>query len=80
MKLVYEYHRFADAIIKNDLYLGERYNEFINVLEGISDEDLIEDFKKKNLKGSAGESGRISCPGIFNCFINVYGSQSDRSG
>lgn len=69
MKLVYEYHRFADAIIKNDLYLGERYNEFINVLEGISDEDLIEDFKKKKVEHKDRGTSFKSLTSSINCLI-----------
>ena len=35
-------HRHADAIIANDEKLKEKYNEFINALESISEDELIE--------------------------------------
>lgn len=65
MKLAYEYHRYADAIIQNDAYLEERYNEFISILEGISDEDLIADYEKKKEEHKArGTSFKSLTPSI----------------
>lgn len=40
-------HRFADAIIASDPVLSRRYNEFIDVLSGITEEDLIADFEQR---------------------------------
>lgn len=40
-------HRHADAIIKNDPHLWERYNQFTNVLTNMTDEDLLDDFQNK---------------------------------
>ena len=37
-------HRYADAIICHDTYLSQKYQEFVNVLSSITDEDLINDF------------------------------------
>lgn len=47
MKLVGHAHRYADAIIESDTYLREKYYELVEVLQGISDEDLIRDFNAK---------------------------------
>lgn len=37
-------HRHAEAIINSDTDLQRRYNELLDVLDNISDEDLINDF------------------------------------
>ena len=52
MKFVCYAHRYADAIIKSDLILESRYNEFIETLQGITDKDLIDSFRDKKLSYS----------------------------
>lgn len=47
MNLVWYSHRHADAIIRNDRYLNDRYIEFINALQSITDDDLIRDFNRE---------------------------------
>lgn len=40
-------HRYADAIIMNNPYLNDRYCEFINALQSISELEIIQDFNTK---------------------------------
>ena len=47
MKYITHSHRHADAIIAADDYLQTRYCEFIEALESITDEELIEDFHRR---------------------------------
>ena len=42
-------YRYAKAIIESDKYLKERYDEFLNVLKNISDDDLSKDFTKRRV-------------------------------
>ncbi len=46
-------HRHADAIIAHDTYLNGRFQEFIHVIEDISEEDLIEDFCRQKAAHAA---------------------------
>lgn len=46
-------HRYADAIIQRDSVLSSRYNEFINTLTGITDMDLITNFKFRKAASTA---------------------------
>ncbi len=65
MKLVCHAHRYANAIIDSEPYLSEKYWEFINVLLGISDEDLIRDFNnKKAIHEARGTSFKSLTPSI----------------
>ena len=58
-------HRHADAIIANDEKLKEKYNEFINALESISEDELIEDFlRKKEEHATRGTSFKSITPSI----------------
>ncbi len=47
MNFIYYSHRFAEAIIASDVNLSKRYNEFVNALKSISDDELIDDFYNK---------------------------------
>lgn len=40
-------HRHAEAIIESDGYLAKRYDQFLSVLSGITDEELMKDFQEK---------------------------------
>lgn len=53
MNYIYYAHRYADAIIANDPVLKSRYNEFVETLMGITDNELIDDFRKKKAKYAA---------------------------
>lgn len=53
MKFVYYAHRYAQAIITSDSDLAFRYNEFVETLEEISDNDLMNDFKNKKASYAA---------------------------
>lgn len=65
MDLIYHSHRYADAIIRNDQYFSARYEEFINVLESITDEDLIQDFNTKKARhNERGTSFKSLTPSI----------------
>lgn len=44
MKHTLYYHRHADQIVKSDLKFKDDYNELIEVIDSISDNDLIEAF------------------------------------
>ena len=44
MKLITHSHRHAEKIISSDSDFNDIFNNFINVLDGISDEDLCDDF------------------------------------
>ncbi len=54
-------HRYADAIIQSDESLRQRYDEFIGVIRGITDQDLKEDFL---IKKAAHEARRTSFKSI----------------
>ena len=47
MLFVEHSHRHADAIIQADDELRQRYSEFINAISSITDEELIEDFNRR---------------------------------
>lgn len=49
MNFVWYAHRYANAIIASDPFLANRYNEFERTLLGITDDDLINDFRNKKL-------------------------------
>ena len=58
-------HRYADAIIQSDENLKQRYNEFIGVIRGITDQDLREDFlRKKEVHNVRGTSFKSITPSI----------------
>ena len=44
MKFITRSHRHAEKIISSDSDFNEIFNNFISVLNGISDEDLCDDF------------------------------------
>ena len=44
MKFITHSHRHAEKIISSDSVFTDIFDNFINVLSGISDEDLCEDF------------------------------------
>lgn len=65
MELVSWPHRYADAIIASDKDLAGRYQEFIGVLQGITDDDLIRDFMaKKDAHEKRGTSFKSLTPSI----------------
>lgn len=49
MNFVYCTHRYAHAIITSDPVLANRYNELVGTIFGITDNDLINDFRNKKL-------------------------------
>lgn len=53
MNYIYYAHRYADAIIASDSVLKSRYNEFVETLAGITDNELINDFRKKKAEYAA---------------------------
>lgn len=53
MNFVEYSHRHADAIIKNDDFLNQKYQEFIGALKSITDEELIEDFSRRKSEHEA---------------------------
>lgn len=58
-------HRHADAIIANNPELKERYEQFVEVLRNMSDDDLIEDFLTKKAEYAArGTSFKSMTPSI----------------
>lgn len=57
MQFIEYSHRFAKPIINSDTELINRYNEFVNAIGSITDEDLITDFtNEKNLHRQRGTS------------------------
>ena len=50
MKHTLYYHRHSDQIVKNDIKFKTDYEELISVVEGISDNDLIEAFNNRKLE------------------------------
>lgn len=41
------YHRFSNLIVQNEVDFSSDFNEIITVLDGISDEDLINDYNNR---------------------------------
>ena len=65
MRFIEYSHRHADAIIANNPKLKERYEQFINALKNISDEELIADFRNKKAEYAArGTSFKSMTPSI----------------
>ena len=65
MRFIEYSHRHADAIIANNPKLKERYEQFINTLKNISDEELIADFRNKKAEYAArGTSFKSMTPSI----------------
>lgn len=65
MKLKYYSHRNADAIINYDVYLNRRFNEFVDAMINISDNDLIKDFMERKAQHVAkGTSFKSLTPSI----------------
>lgn len=65
MELQYYPHRNADAIIAYDTYLKCRYNEFVNAMINISDDELIQDFlRRKKQHEAKGTSFKSLTPSI----------------
>lgn len=65
MRFIEYSHRHADAIIANDPKLKERYEQFINALKSMSDEELIADFLRKKAEyASRGTSFKSMTPSI----------------
>lgn len=50
MKHTLYYHRHSDQIVKNDINFKNDYEELVSVVEGISDNDLIEAFNNRKLE------------------------------
>jgi hypothetical protein len=50
MKHTLYYHRHSDQIVKNDSNFKNDYEELISVVDGISDNDLIEAFNHRKLE------------------------------
>lgn len=71
MKFIEYSHRHADAIIANDPVLKERYNQFIDVLRNISDEDLIEDFLNKKEEYAARDTAFKSMTPSINSILKT---------
>ena len=44
MRLIKKSHRHAESIIQGNPYLRNDYSELLNILENITDDDLINDF------------------------------------
>lgn len=64
-------HRHAKAIIEFDPVLRARYNEFINALSSISDQELIDDFREKKIwHESRGTSFKSITPSINSILKN----------
>ncbi len=53
MEYVEYSHRHADAIIEHDQELKKRYEEFMGAISGISDEEIIADFIKRQEEHAA---------------------------
>ena len=53
MNYIYYAHRYADAIIASDSFLKCQYNEFVETLAGITDNELNNDFRKKKAEYAA---------------------------
>lgn len=49
MKFIEETHRHAHSIIKNDIFLSDRYNEFLSVISSISEDDLIRKYNEQRV-------------------------------
>lgn len=47
MNLVFYSHRHADAIIESNAYLKEKYDEFIDVLRNITEDEIKQDYEMR---------------------------------
>lgn len=62
-------HRHALAIIQSDELLRNRYDEFIRTIDGITDEDIMEDFRRRRReyaeRGTSFKSATHSINGLL---------------
>jgi len=71
MELDFYYHRHSDLLINHDELFSSDFKEIIDVLESITDHDLIAEFKKEKARKSSTKSLASSINSIIKARLEV---------